>query len=150
MSTENNQRASRSATDWCFLARGVRTVGGRLFRNMKNLLVALTFLICSSYSFGQPPNLAKCYSDALRFVTNADNGTIDTVKLPPKQLNDDIQAFRACIIDSASAPAIFRSQVNHLQYLTILWSAIALAQNGLLNQTADALERCNPAFVKRK
>jgi hypothetical protein len=112
--------------------------------------IFLAFAICSlaCHAQAQSPSLSQqvafCYREADRFVANVNDGTIQTSKMPAERLNQTIEADRGCIKLIKAVPAsVWDEEMTPWRYAATLWAAIALAQDGMLDQTAAMLEKCN-------
>jgi hypothetical protein len=117
-----------------------------ILRNQYQMITVLALamgpLTCHAQSTSQ--QMASCYRDADRFVANANDGTIETSKIAPEKLNSTIERFRGCIaLVKASPSQTWDSEMTPWRYTSVLWAAVALAQDGLLNETAAMLEKCH-------
>ena len=103
--------------------------------------VASGTLVCHAQS--QSEQMASCYKDADRFVANTSDGTIETSKMAPEKLDSAIQRFRGCIWLAKTATAdTWDPGMSAWRYTSVLWAAVALAQDGMLEQAAAMLEKC--------
>jgi hypothetical protein len=113
---------------------------------IRYLIAAFILIVCSQNCHAQSHSqmMASCYKDADRFVANANDGTIDTSKIAPEKLNSTIEKFRSCIgLAQTSSSSTWNSETTVWRYTSVLWAAVALAQDGLLSETAAMLEKCN-------
>jgi hypothetical protein len=114
--------------------------------------LALVFVMnfCGSICWSQEDRpgatLAACYLDAQRFVDNANDGTIDATRMPTQQLYSKIRYFQDCLTKSQdvseSTWSLVQPGFTSWRYAAALWAAIAIAEDGLLSQTSEALQRC--------
>jgi|ERR1700685_2884027 hypothetical protein len=112
--------------------------------NRYRILSVLALAIGSIACHAQSQQIASCYKDADRFVANANDGTIETSKMAPEKLDSTIERFRSCIALVKTSPSrTWDSEMPPWRYTSVLWAAVALAQDGLLNETAAMLEKCN-------